>query len=74
MNVQIGRPNNSWAISASPVTARVPASADMIRHPNGSIPNALIPSAIVHLPSGGWTYEPTSHSCARNARSLGDRT
>ena len=54
------------------MTARVPATADPIRHPNGSIPNALIPSAIVHLPSGGWTNEPTSHSCSRNARSFGE--
>ena len=50
----------------------MPATAEPIRHPKGSIPNALIPSAIVHLPSGGWTNEPTSHSWARNARSLGD--
>ena len=71
-NVQIGRLNSSCAISATPVTASVPATADPIRHPNRSIPNTLIPSAVCHLPSGGWTKEPTSHSCSRNARSFGE--
>ncbi len=54
------------------MTARVPATAEPMRQPNGSIPNALIPSAIVHLPSGGWTKEPTSHSCSRNSCSFRD--
>ena len=71
-NVQSARPNRSCAIRASPVTASVPAIAEPIRHPNGSIPNALMPRAIVHFPSGGWTNEPTSHSCSRNKRSFGD--
>ncbi len=50
----------------------MPAIADPIRQPNGSIPKALIPSAIVHFPSGGWTNEPTSHSCSRNRRSFSE--
>ncbi len=30
-------------------------TADAIRQPDGSIPKALMPSAISHLPTSGWT-------------------
>ncbi len=36
-------------------TIRAPATAEAIRQPNGSIPNAFSPSAINHLPTSGWT-------------------
>jgi hypothetical protein len=64
-NVHTGFPNSSWAITAVKSTTSVPASADVNLHPHGSIPKALMPSAISHLPSGGWTHEPTSHFCWR---------
>ena len=44
------------ATSASRKTAAVPASAVVARHQNAlSAPNAAMPSAIIHLPSGGCT-------------------
>ena len=64
-NVQSALPNNSCAMTATNVTMSVPASADENRHPNGVVPNTFSPMPIVHLPSGGWTHEPTSHLCSR---------
>ena len=42
----------------STTTISVPATAAAIRQPNSSTPNSRIPSAIAHLPSGGWTMKP----------------
>ena len=57
---------NAGACHAPQTTATsVPASAEVTRHPNSFIPNALMPSAIVHLPSGGCTHDPTSHLLVR---------
>ena len=64
-NVQSALPNNSCAMTATNVTMSVPATADENRHPNGVMPNSFSPMPIVHLPSGGWTHEPTSHLCSR---------
>ena len=59
--VQTGLANSSWAISATITATSVPLIADGSRHPNGFMPNALIPMPVIHLPSGGWTHEPMSH-------------
>ena len=73
-NVQIGLPKSSCAIAATITATRVPATASANRQPNAFIPNALMPSAITHLPSGGCTHEPTSHLCSRQYFSSLDRT
>ena len=36
-------------------TASVPTTAIATRQPNGVSPKAYSPSAMVHLPTGGWT-------------------
>ena len=36
-------------------TVSVPATAAATRQPTSSTPNSLIPAAMSHLPSGGWT-------------------
>ena len=36
-------------------TIREPTTAAAIRQPNGSMPKAFSPSAIIHLPASGWT-------------------
>ena len=64
-NVHTGLPNSIWAIRAVKSTTSVPATAEVNRHPQEFIPNALMPIAISHFPSGGCTHEPTSHFCAR---------
>ena len=43
-------------------TISVPATTEATRQPNGSIPNALSPSAISHLPTSGWTMSDGSSS------------
>ena len=63
-NVHSGRPNSSWAINATITAISVPATAEGKRHPKASIPNALMPIPVIHLPSGGCTHEPTSHLCS----------
>ena len=49
----------SWkmrcAIRAVKYTVKVPATATAIRHPNSWLPNNLMPMAISHFPTGGWT-------------------
>ena len=64
-NVHTALPNSSCAITATIVTVSVPATADEKRHPNGVTPNAFSPIPMVHLPSGGWTHDPTSHLLSR---------
>ncbi len=64
-NVQSALPNSSCAMIATNVTVKVPASADENRQPKGVTPNAFSPMPIIHLPSGGWTHEPTSHLWSR---------
>ena len=64
-NVHNALPNNSWARIATIVTISVPATAEENRQPNGVMPNSFSPIPIVHLPSGGWTHEPTSHLLSR---------
>ena len=44
----------------STTTVSVPATAAAMRQPNSSTPNSRSPSAISHLPSGGWTMKPGS--------------
>ena len=39
-------------------TMSVPATAAAMRQPSSLVPKARIPSAIAHLPSGGWTMKP----------------
>ncbi len=39
----------------------VPLIAEGSRHPNASMPNALMPMPVIHLPRGGCTHEPMSH-------------
>ncbi|CPU65622.1 Uncharacterised protein [Mycobacteroides abscessus] len=49
--------NSRRAIRATSTTATTPTTADAIRHDHGfsAPPSAFMPSAIIHLPSGGWT-------------------
>src|SRR4029079_4948065 len=63
--VHSAEPNSSCAITAVRSTTSVPATADEKRQPNSRIPKSLMPIAISHLPSGGWTQEPTSHLALR---------
>ena len=64
-NVHNALPNNSCARIATIVTISVPATAEEKRQPNGVTPNSFSPIPIVHLPSGGWTHDPTSHLLSR---------
>ena len=64
-NVHNALPNNSCASTATIVTISVPATAEENRQPNGVTPNSFSPIPIVHLPSGGWTHDPTSHLLSR---------
>ncbi len=68
-NVHTGLPSSSCAISAVKTATPMPASADVNRHPNELMLNALMPSPIVSLPSGGCTQEPVSHSLSSQYRS-----
>ena len=52
----------------------MPASAEVIRHPNELMLNASMPSPIVSLPSGGCTHEPMSHSFSTQYRSSAEST
>ncbi len=36
-------------------TISAPTTADAVRQPVGSIPTTLMPAAISHLPTSGWT-------------------
>ncbi len=69
MNVQMGLANSSWMMTASSITVAVPVAAAPARHPIDSVPNPTSPAAIIHLPSGGWTQAPVSHSFSRQNRS-----
>ena len=60
-NVQTVLANNSCASRATITATRVPLIAEGSRHPKASMPNALIPMPVIHLPSGGCTHEPMSH-------------
>jgi hypothetical protein len=56
-------------MSASITTISVPAVADETRQPNDSVPNSSSPTAIIHLPTGGWTHAPVSSLSSRQNRS-----
>ncbi len=58
-------PNMRYASSATMTTVSVPTVADATRQPNASNPKAFSPRPIIHLPSGGWVHEPTSHLFVR---------
>ncbi len=48
--------NSSFATSMSSTTARMPVTAVAMRQPTGlSGPSRLMPSPMIHLPSGGCT-------------------
>ena len=63
--VQSAEPKSSCAMIAVNRTTPVPATAEENRQPNSSMPKALMPIAISHLPSGGCTQDPTSHFFSR---------
>jgi len=58
-------PNSRYASTATITTVSVPTRADETRQPNASNPNAFSPRPIIHLPSGGWVHDPTSHLSPR---------
>ncbi len=49
-------------------TMRAPMTAEAIRQPSGSMPKTLMPPAISHLPTSGWTIidGPSCHSPLRS--------
>ena len=73
-NVHTGLPSNSWAMRAVTTATPMPASAEVMRHPNELMLNASMPRPIVSLPRGGCTQEPMSHSFSTQNRSSPDST